>query len=150
MKQIYPDIVDLVHEGKNVSGFVCVFTDEHLHSFLLHFLFFLILTLRNNRTPLTPQFKTWDLNLYRQLFSMRNVKHLTEFPEGMKSHNPLIKTTLQQKSGHIRKPLAEGCLFDQMKKVAQVGCLWHHQGLSVMLKLFKERTENFLLKLSLL
>ena len=68
---------------------------------------------------------------------MRNVKHLTEFPEGMKSHNPLIKTTLKQKAGHIRKPLSEGCLFNQMKKVAQVGCLWHHQGLSVMLKLFK-------------
>lgn len=97
MKQIYPDILDLVHEGKNVSGLVCVFNDEHSHSFLLHFFFSLILTLKNNKMPLTPQFKTWDLNLHRQLFSMRNVKYLIEFPEGTKSHNPLIKTTLNQK-----------------------------------------------------
>lgn len=137
MKQIYPDILDLVHEGKNVSGLVCVFNDEHSHSFLLHFFFFLILTLKNNKTPLTPQFKTWDLNLHRQLFSMRNVKYLTEFPVRTKSHDLLIKTTLKPKAGHTRKALEEGCFFNQSKKVVQVGCWWHHCGLSVMLKLFE-------------
>lgn len=115
MKQIYPDILDLVHEGKNVSGLVCVFSDEHSHSFLLHFFFFLILTLKNNKTPLTPQFKTWDLNLHRQLFSKRNVKYLTEFPERTKSHDPLIKTTLKPKAGHTLQALEEGCLFHQSK-----------------------------------
>lgn len=59
MKQIYPDILDLVHEGKNVSGFVCVFDDEHLHSFFPSLFF---LTLRNNnKTLLAPKFKNGDL-----------------------------------------------------------------------------------------
>lgn len=59
MKQIYPDILDLVHEGKNVSGFVCVFNDEHLHSFLPSLFF---LTLRNNnKILLAPKFKNWNL-----------------------------------------------------------------------------------------
>ena len=88
----------------------------------LHFFFFLILTLKNNKTPLTPQFKTWDLNLHRQLFSMRNMKYLTEFPVRTKSHDLLIKTTLKPKAGHTRKALEEGCFFNQSKKVVQVGC----------------------------
>lgn len=60
MKQIYPDILDLVHEGKNVSGFVCVFNDEHLHSFFPSLFFFSHIK-KQQQNSAGPKFKNWDL-----------------------------------------------------------------------------------------